>query len=215
MPIVACDLVADGSPFSPEERAIFAYGLAPGSLDHFGDPLAIEERYKTLLADKNPSALGQWLSRDNVSVRLLGYRRFLPVVRSAFGLPLFSEANPGGLTGGDALALLDRFFAFLDRLEAKYRREAELLVTYGPLPGRIHSYEREVGLWVNRGRAQGFAGLAHWRGAIAAAGASKAHFDLVNAMAANATEAHELEQTIEADRQQAIAQAASRTKGGG
>ena len=213
MLIVAADSHArDG--FAAKDRAIFRYHLGRGRPDYWGDPLAIEERYEALLADKNPTTLGQWLRRENASVRLLGLRRLLPVIRAAFALPAFDESHVDGLSAGDALAVLERFFLFQDDLKARYRREAELLVTYGPMPGRVHTYEREVGLWWNRARAQAFAGVAHWRGAIAASGAAKADFSLVDAMASNETEAHELEHTIESNRQEAESRAKLRSGNG-
>ena len=195
-------------PFTAQERAIFAYSLGKGVPDYRGDPQAIETRFESRLASQNPEMIGKWLGASNriLSTRLLGFRRITQVIHHAFDLPEFSEACPSGLTVGDGMKLLDRFFAFLDRLRLKYRREAELVATYGSLPGRVHTYEREMGLWLNRERAQSFAGVAHWRGAIAASGVAQAHFALVDAMASSDEEAHELATTIEGDRLQAMAQ---------
>lgn len=193
--------------FAPADRAIFRYGLGPARPDYRADPLAIEGRFEDLIAGQNPEAIDKWLKREVLSVRLMAWRRLLPTINAAFGLPAFAEDRPEGLTAGESMALLGRFFAYQDRLRARYRREAELLVTYGALPGRVHTFEREVGLWLNRGRAQAFAGVAHWRGAVAASGAAKAHRDLTDAMAATEAGAADLEAQIEGNRQEAIARA--------
>ena len=215
MQIVPPDLESTAGSFSPTERAIFAYGLASNQGDYCGDPLAIEARYGEIIAAKNPEAIGQWLRRDSLSHRLLGLRRLVPVIHEAFALPKFSEKCPEGLTATDANRLLERFFGYMDDLAVKYRREADLLATSGPLPGRVHTYEREVGLWLNRGRCQALPAVAHWRGAIAASGAAQAHFSLIDAMSGSLAEAYELADKIEGDRQVALAQAQSAAARGG
>lgn len=208
MPIVPVDL-DDAAPggFAARDRAIFAYGLAAGDDDWRGDPLAIEARYEAAVAALDLDALAKYLERRHPTLRLIAQRRLAPAIRGAFGLPAFAESRPGGLTVVDAFALLGRFFAFQDLVRARYRREAELLATYGPLPGRAHGYEREAGLWWNRERSRAHAAVAHWHGALAAGTFCELPFSLADAQAHNEAAARALARRINDDRRAAEAAA--------
>ena len=158
--------------------------------DWRGDPLAIEARYEAELAAEKPRRRSaKWLRRDNLSTRLAGDAAspanhpggLRPVQR-------LSKGDAGGLSAGDArcglLGAILRLPGLAQALSIAARRSCSSPTGHSPVS--VHGYEREVGLWLQpRARPQAVVGLAHWRGAIAAAGTAPAHFSLVDAMASH------------------------------